>query len=202
MANRKFRTFLPVIGLVIILLVAGCGASKKYVDQAMAEEKARSEAAIGDVTKDVAANKAELGSLQSLTSQLEKKTEMAINEAKGFEDYQVIASYEIFFEFNSSEITVEAQSFLDQAGDLLTTNRKSVAEIAGYCDPSGSAAYNLELGNKRSAAAKYYLVDSFGINLYRIFMVSYGEEKAVAASDGQVSYAEQRKVILKIWGKP
>ena len=199
---RKLGAFLPVIGLIAIFLVAGCGASKTYVDQAVAGEKARSEAELGSISKEVADTKAELTKLQSLTSQLEKKADLAINQAKGFEDYQVIGTYTILFDFNSSEITLEAQSQLDKAGDQMTTNRSAVMEIAGYCDPSGSKAYNMELGNKRASSAKYYLVDRFGINLYRMFMVSYGKEKSVAATDGKASYANQRKVVLKVWGKP
>jgi len=202
MDKTKLRVFLPVIGLIIIILAAGCGASKTYVDQAVAEEKARTEAELGRVSKEVAANKAEMAKLQSLTTQLEKKTDMAINQAKGFEDYQVIATYEIYFDFNSTNISVEAQAILDQAGDKMTTNRKAIMEIAGYCDPSGSAAYNIDLGNKRSAAAKYYIVDNFGVNLYRIFTVSYGKNKAVASGDGKANYSKQRKVLIKIWGMP
>lgn len=202
MDKTKIRIFLPVIGLVIIILAAGCGASKDYVNQTVAEEKARSDAELSRMSQEIAANKAEMDKLKSLTTQLENKTDMAINQAKGFEDYQVIATYEIFFEFNSSEITVEAQAILDQAGDKMITNRKAVMEIAGYCDPSGSAAYNLELGNRRSAAAKYYVVDNFGVNLYRIFTVSYGENKSVASTDGKSNYSKQRKVLIKIWGLP
>jgi peptidoglycan-associated lipoprotein len=198
----KRYTVLPVLGLIIILVAAGCGASKSYVDTAIAEERANREAAIGTVNQDVAATQAEIDNLKTLTSQIEKKADMAINEAKGFEEYQVIWEGEIFFAFNSDEITVEAQAILDQAGDKMITNRTAILEIAGYCDPSGSAAYNMQLGNRRAAAAKYYLVDNFGVNLYRVFLVSHGENKAVAGADSGVSYAEQRKVTLKIWGKP
>jgi peptidoglycan-associated lipoprotein len=202
MEKRKIRVILPVVGLIFIMLAAGCGASKTYVDQTVSEERARSEASVSQMAKDVAANTAELGKLQSLTAQLEKKTDMAINQAKGFEDYQVMATYEIYFDFNSSKITMDAQSILDQAGDKMTTDRKAVMEIAGYCDPTGSAAYNMDLGNKRSAAAKYYLVDNFGVNLYRIFSVSYGKNKAVEMGDGKPAYAKDRKVVIKIWGPP
>jgi outer membrane protein OmpA-like peptidoglycan-associated protein len=137
-----------------------------------------------------------------LASQLEKKTDMAINQAKGFESYQVIWEGEIYFEFNSSKLTAAAKEILDQAGDKMTVNRSAVMEVGGYTDPTGSAAYNLELGNRRAAAAKYYLVDNYGVNLYRLFMVSYGENKAIESTDTQVSYSKQRKVVLKIWDKP
>jgi len=201
MDRTKFRVFLPIIGLIIIILAAGCGASKTYVDQAVSEEQARTNAELSRVSQEVAANKAEMGKLQSLTKQLEQKTDMAINQAKGFEDYQVVATYEIFFDFNSAELTMQAQAKLDEAGDRMITNKSAVMEIAGYCDPSGSATYNIELGNRRAAAAKYYIVDNFGVNLYRLFTVSYGENKAVASTDGQANYSKQRKVVIKIWGE-
>ena len=127
---------------------------------------------------------------------------MAINEAKGYENYQVIWEGEIYFNFNSSKITTEAQAILDEAGDKMVVIKGAIMELAGYCDPTGSDAYNLELGNKRSMAAKYYLVDNFGINLYRFFTVSYGKRKAVPSNEGNVSYAQQRKVKMRIWGKP
>jgi len=202
MEKMKLKTLLPVLGIIGILMIAGCGASKTYVDQAVAGERARSEAALGDVKSDLDATKAEIDKLQSLTAQLEKKTDMAINEAKGFENYQVIGTYTIYFDFNSSEINPEAQVHLDQAGDQMHTHPGAVAEIAGHCDPTGPAAYNMELGNERASAAKYYLVDNFGINLYRMFIVSHGEKKAVPSGDGNVSYADQRKVVIKVWGNP
>ena len=197
----KRFALLSVLGLIFIVVAAGC-ATKSYVNKTVADERTRSDAAVAQVGQDVAQTKAELERLNSLTTQLEKKTDLAINQAKGFESYQVIWEGEIFFEYNSDKITVEAQSILDEAGDKMITNRSAIMEIAGFCDPSGSDKYNLELGNRRSAAAKYYLVDNFGVNLYRMFLVSYGERKAVETSDDTRSYAKERKVKIKIWDKP
>ncbi|MEE9441783.1 MAG: OmpA family protein [candidate division Zixibacteria bacterium] len=201
MKSKGILMIIPVIGIVALMLLSGCGASKTYVDTAVAEEKARSEATVQDVENKIAENKAALEQLQSLTRQLDSKTDMAINEAKGFENYKVVWEGEIFFDFNSMELTVAAQEIIDQAGDKMIADRKSVMEIAGYTDPTGNAAYNTELGLKRAAAAKYYLVDNYGVNLYRIFTVSHGENKAVQSGDGEVSYAKQRKVKLKLWAK-
>ncbi|MCK5127366.1 MAG: OmpA family protein [candidate division Zixibacteria bacterium] len=195
------KKLLPVIGLVVLMLLAGCGASKQYVDNAVSEERARSQSSVDNLKKSVDGNKAAVERLQSLTAQLETKTDMAINEAKGFENYQVIWEGEIFFDFNSTDLNSAALDIIDQAGDKMTADRGTVMEIAGYTDPSGGSKYNLELGNKRSAAAKYYLVDSYGVNLYRVFIVSHGENKAMAAEDGKISYAKQRKVKMKLWGK-
>jgi outer membrane protein OmpA-like peptidoglycan-associated protein len=202
MVNKRLLILLPVLGIFIISLAAGCGASKSYVDQAVAEQRARSEAAVEKVSTDVAANKAEIDRLKSLAQQIEKKADMAINEAKGYENYQIVWEGDIYFNFNSSKITTEAQSTLDQAGDKMTTSKGSIMDLAGYCDPTGSDAYNMALGAKRSQAAKYYLVDNFGLNLYRFFDISYGKRKAVPTNEGNTSYAKQRKVHMRIWGKP
>ncbi len=201
MEIKKMRLLLPVLGMIALVLLAGCGASKQYVDNAVAEERARSQSAVDNLKKSVDDNKASVEQLQSLTAQLETKTDMAINQAKGFESYQVIGEWEIFYDFNSTELTSNAIESMDQIGDKMIADRTTVLEIAGYTDPSGSKAYNMELGNKRSSAAKYYLVDNYGVNLYRMFVVSHGENKAMEATDGQVSYAKQRKVKIKLWGK-
>lgn len=202
MVNKTLTILLPVIGILIISLAAGCGASKSYVDQAVGEERARNDAALEQVSNKADANAAEIEKLKSLAQQIDKKADMAINEAKGYESYQIIWEGDIYFNFNSAKITTEAQAILDQAGDKMTTAKGSIMDLAGYCDPTGSDAYNLELGNKRSQAAKYYLVDNFGLNLYRFFDISYGKRKAVPTNEGNTTYAKQRKVHMRIWGKP
>ena len=200
---KKYLNFtMLVAGLMALLMLVGCGASKTYVDQAVAEERASRETAVSGVDSDVKAQKAILERLQSLTTQLEQKTDMAINQAKGFESYVVVWEGEVYFDFNSSEITMEAAAIMDQAGDKMVSRKTAVMEIAGYTDPSGSTDYNMELGQKRATSAKYYLVDHYGVNLYRIFFVSYGENKSVSTGENKASYAKQRKVTLKIWDKP
>jgi len=190
----------PLVALLVMSVVTGCGASKTYVDQAVSDERARAQADVDAVEKDVAANKAEMDKLAALTKQLETKTNMAINEAKGFENYIVIWEATINFPFDSYELTVEAKDFLDQGGDMMVANPKAIMELAGYTDPTGDAAYNMMLGDKRAAAAKYYLVDSYGVSLFRIFNMSYGETKAQSGDTGGVKYSQQRKVTLKLWG--
>ena len=201
MEIKNMKYALPVVGILVLVMLAGCGASKTYVDNAMAEERARSQASVDNLKKSVDENKASVERMQSLAAQLEKKTDMAINQAKGFENYQVIWEGEIFFDFNSSDLTSAAQEIIDQAGDKMVADRGTVMEIAGYTDPSGSKDYNFRLGEKRSSAAKFYLVDNYGVNLYRVYTVSYGKVKAMANEDGKVSYEKQRKVKMKLWGK-
>jgi peptidoglycan-associated lipoprotein len=202
--KRPVTLFVLLVAGLSLVLLAGC-ASKSYVNKTVAEEHAKSEASINAVQQEAEANKAEIDRLQILAAQIEKKADLAINKAKGFEDYQVLWEGEIYFDFNSSEITTAAREVLDQAGQKMTGDKSSVLEIGGYCDPVGSREYNLALGDRRAAAAKFYLVDDYGVNLYRLFLVSFGSQKAKAGlGDGRNSstYSKQRKVTLKLWGKP
>lgn len=199
---KKVSIILLSLMMVAMIGLSGCGASKAYVDQSVADERANSTAALAKVEKEIADNKAVLERMQTLHSQLEKKTDLAINQAKGFENYEVIWEGQIFFDFNATAITVDAQALLDQAGNKMSSDLSSVMEFEGYTDPSGSQDHNFTLGQKRATSAKYYLVDNFGINLFRMFLTSYGETKAVDMGDGQGSYAKMRKVKMKLWGKP
>ncbi len=202
--KRTVTLFVLLVAGLSVMLIAGC-ASKGYVNKTVAEEHVKTQASIDAVQQEAQANKEAIERLQTLAAQIEKKADLAINKAKGFEDYQVLWEGEIYFDFNSSEVTTAAREVLDQAGQKMTADKSSVMEIGGYCDPVGSQAYNLTLGDRRAAEAKFYLVDDYGINLYRLFLVSYGSKKAQAGlGDGRNSstYAKQRKVTLKLWGKP
>jgi outer membrane protein OmpA-like peptidoglycan-associated protein len=152
---------------------------------------------------DVQANKDQLASLQSLSRELEQNVDKAINEARGFEDYVVVWEGTVYFEFNSYQLKAEAITILDEAGDNMTTRPTSVMEINGYTDPQGDADYNIGLGEKRANSAKYYLADKFGVTLFRLHILSYGERKAATMTeDASASYAKQRRVHLKLWDKP
>jgi peptidoglycan-associated lipoprotein len=73
-------------------------------------------------------------------------------------------------------------------------------EIVGHTDRTGASNYNFLLGEKRANSAKRYLADKFGISLYRMFVVSYGEEKPVAMPDEENASSKNRRVVLQVWG--
>ena len=129
-----------------------------------------------------------------------EKADLAIDKASGFENYRIIWSGEINFAFDSYDIDDVAGSILDEAGMKLEQVPSSLIEFVGHTDLTGSANYNLLLGEKRSGAARRYLADKFGISLYRMFIVSYGEEKPVALPDERNAATKNRRVTLSIWG--
>ena len=190
-----------VLFALIALLVMGCGASKSFVEEQIQASEGRTNAQMASLTDKTDANAAEVAKLRSLASELSDKTDMAISNAKGFENYQVIWSGEINYDFDSWDITGAAEQTLMDAGVKMSEVPGSIVEITGHADRTGSANYNLMLGEKRAGAAKRFLVDQFGISLYRMFTISQGEDKPVALPDEKNALSRNRRVTLKVWGQ-
>ena len=62
-----------IILLSVIALVAGCGASKNYVDEQIRNSEARTSAQLGDVEGKASATSLDLQKLQALQNDLEAK---------------------------------------------------------------------------------------------------------------------------------
>ena len=194
---RQLQTMLILV--LVAVLMSGCGASKSFVQDQIKQSESRTGAQIATLRDKTDANAAEVARLQQLATQLSQKADQAINQAKGFETYQVIWSGEIGFEFDSWEIAGAAEAILQEAGEKMEQVPGSVIEIVGHTDRTGSAKYNLMLGDKRAESAKMFLAERFGISLYRMFTASYGQTKPVAMPDEKNAASRNRRVTLKIW---
>ncbi len=194
------RTTLMICFAAVLLLAAGCGVNKDYVAGEIAASEARTGTQISSVDGKATQNATEVARLQQLATELGEKADLAIDKASGFENYQVIWSGEINFGFDGYVVDDVAGSILDEAGMKLEQVPSSLLEIVGHTDRTGAAKYNLLLGEKRANSAKRYLADKFGISLYRMFVVSYGEEKPVAMADERDASSKNRRVALQIWG--
>ncbi|MDF1545073.1 MAG: OmpA family protein [bacterium] len=189
-----------VVGILMLALIAGCGVNKDYVAQQIADSEGRTDSKISGLRDKTDANASEIARLQSLAQQLSDKTDMAINEAKGFENYQVIWSGEIKFDFDATELNESAAATMMEAGEAMEKNAGSIIEIAGHTDRTGAAKYNYMLGQERAQSAKRYLNDKFGFSLYRMFVISYGESRPLALPDETKAASQNRRVTLKVWG--
>lgn len=74
--------------------------------------------------------------------------------------------------------------------------------VEGFTDPSGSAEYNLRLGQRRAEAVKTVLVDDAGMTGEQIRAVSYGEDTRRLVQPGQSGPGARgmanRRVVLVI----
>jgi peptidoglycan-associated lipoprotein len=192
--------FLILLIMAAVLMMSGC-ASKGYVDEQVASLKTEMQDDMGKVKAQASMNADEIKKLQDLNKQLSEKTEMALNEAKGFENYQVIWEGVVNFDFDSYELTQVAMDNLEGLGQKMIDYPKSLLELAGYTDKTGSAKYNLQLGLDRAESVERYLTDKYGIALFRMFLVSFGKTKPVALPDEKNANAKNRRVTLKLWGR-
>ena len=103
----------------------------------------------------------------------------------------------VFFAFNSSEISKEAENnLLGQA--LYMKNHEDVKiQIAGNCDERGSTEYNLALGARRANAAKDVLVKD-GISAKRISTISYGKERPLVQGSGEEVWKWNRNATTTV----
>jgi peptidoglycan-associated lipoprotein len=94
----------------------------------------------------------------------------------------------IHFDFDKSDIRAgEAPILSENCGQIATAeadNQKPSITIEGYCDPIGTAEYNLALGMRRAEATKAYLV-KLGADAGQLSPISYGEEKLVTQDPAQ-----------------
>ena len=191
---------LVAIAILGGLLVVGC-ASKGYVDQRIAEVQASMQADMNTVKAQSALNADEIKKMQSVTAELSDKADKALNEAKGFENYQVIWEGVVNFDFDSHELTQTARDYLEELGQKMIDNPRSLLELTGYTDKTGSANYNLVLGQARADAVQRYLVDQYGVALYRMYTSSQGKNHPVAMQDEKDANAKNRRVVMKLWGQ-
>ncbi len=103
----------------------------------------------------------------------------------------------LLFGFDSSEIQPDARDNLIQLAASLDQYPDSDIVIVGHTDSSGSEEYNLGLSNRRSDAAKTYLV-SRGIPSSRIQAQGRGELEPIADNDLDEGRAQNRRVEVAI----
>ncbi len=98
----------------------------------------------------------------------------------------------VFFNYDSAELSEEAQKIAQANAALLRTNKTWVITVEGHCDERGTAEYNLALGERRAASVKTYLV-SLGISVERIRVVSYGKEFPFDPGRDEAAFAKNRR---------
>ncbi|RKZ28828.1 hypothetical protein DRQ36_09860 [bacterium] len=117
---------------------------------------------------------------------------------RDFRDKGVFVTTEIFFEFNSDEITPESYPILDDIGEILQRNPDWRIEIAGHTDSIGTESYNKKLSQQRAKAVKNYLVKNFNIIRENLSAQGYGESTPIAENSTAEGRALNRRVEFKI----
>jgi outer membrane protein OmpA-like peptidoglycan-associated protein len=98
----------------------------------------------------------------------------------------LLAGKVVEFATDSSDLTAQARSVLDEVAAIMKANPGQV-EIAGYADSRQTQEYNLWLSERRAESVQRYLVAK-GLDAGRFKVVEHGESNPVdsnATAEGQ-----------------
>jgi peptidoglycan-associated lipoprotein len=101
------------------------------------------------------------------------------------------------YDFDKADLRPDSKAALDMKIPILNANPALMIRIAGHTDARGSGEYNLQLGQRRAAAARDYLT-ARGVAASRIELVSYGEERPLCQSMDEGCWSQNRRAEFEI----
>ena len=222
---RKFITALPIIALAIGGSTA-C-ATKKFVRSSVGdvndkvdslgrsvedtqERTRQNEGKIADVDQRAqaaaqqASNKADAAN--SAATQAGSRADAANAKADAVDKASKRLVYEVVlnedegnFKFGKTDLPDEAKAKIDDIIEHLKADPKGAYfEIEGHTDNVGGKDVNEKIGLARAEAVKKYLYEQHQIPLFKMNVISYGEDKPVAPNKTKEGRAQNRRVVIRI----
>jgi OmpA-OmpF porin, OOP family len=109
------------------------------------------------------------------------------------------ADIEVFFAFNSAEITPEAMNTLVVMGQALADPRLAGQRfiIGGHTDGKGRPEFNLALSKRRAEAVRKFIIEHYRIEPVRLIARGFG--KSQLKNPGAPTADENRRVQVINW---
>jgi peptidoglycan-associated lipoprotein len=221
----KWITALPIVAIAIGGSTA-C-ASKKFVRTSVAdvndkvdslgrsvedtqERTRQNEGKIADVDQraQAAAQQASnaANQAQQTASAAGTKADQATMKADAVDKASKRLVYEVVlnedegnFKFGKTDLPDEAKAKIDDIIEHLKADPKGAYfEIEGHTDNVGPKDVNDKVGLARAEAVKKYLYEQHQIPLFKMNVISYGEEKPVAPNNTKEGRAQNRRVVIRI----
>jgi outer membrane protein OmpA-like peptidoglycan-associated protein len=103
----------------------------------------------------------------------------------------------ITFDTNQSDIRPDFYGVLTSVSLVLKEYEKTIVQVAGHTDNTGSDAYNQTLSEKRAQAVGSYL-GAQGVQQVRLLVVGFGETHPVADNSTDSGRAQNRRVEITL----
>jgi outer membrane protein OmpA-like peptidoglycan-associated protein len=215
--------FLTVIALGSTLALSGACASKGFVQKQVAgvDEKVESMSkTLEDTQQRTRANEQRIEAVNKAAEQSgvwaknAEGTANAATKAATAADARAAAVetstkrllYEVTlsedqgnFKSGSAVLPEAAMARIDQLiGQLKADPKGAYLEVEGHTDNVGDKALNQRLGLERAEAVKTYLHDKYQIPLFKISVISYGQDKPIAPNNTRAGRAQNRRVVIRI----
>jgi OmpA family len=104
--------------------------------------------------------------------------------------------YMVFFPWNQATLSEEDRQIVDQAAAEYRQTGSTRITITGHTDTSGSAAYNLELSQRRAEAVAAEMIRQ-GVPAGEIETIGRGEEDLLVPTADGVREPRNRRVVIE-----
>ena len=186
----------------------GCAAKVKQEDFNNEVAKLRQEMQSGDqavagrldsTNQALAQQSARIDALEQELQAFRSEYTVSIEKVRGMLKFNV----PVHFDFASSELREGDRPVLDRFAAVVAEYYPgALVTVEGFTDPSGSVAYNKQLGRRRAEAVREYLATAGGFGADHIKAVSYGEVRERQVVPGAKGPGEQgienRRVAMVI----
>jgi outer membrane protein OmpA-like peptidoglycan-associated protein len=103
----------------------------------------------------------------------------------------------VTFDTNSAVIKPEFQRTLDDVASTLSQYEKTMVDVYGHTDSTGTNAINMPLSNNRAREVSAYL-QGRGVNPARLGTQGFGASQPVASNSTESGKAANRRVEIKL----
>lgn len=118
-------------------------------------------------------------------------------EAGTQEHLDVEVGDRVFFEFDSSSLTSDAQQTVEALAAWMRAHPRVALTIEGHADERGTREYNIALGARRANSVRDFLI-TLGIDSNRVETVSYGEERPAVLGSNEDAWAQNRRAVFVV----
>ncbi|WP_336366208.1 OmpA family protein [Marinobacter sp. C2H3] len=131
-------------------------------------------------------------------AELRRKLEgSGVRVVRNGDEIQLVMPGNITFDVNQTSIKSSFTDTLESVALVLKEYDKTIIQIAGHTDSSGSDSYNQLLSEQRAASVRDFLLNQ-GIAPARTRAVGYGERYPVASNDTAAGREQNRRVELTL----
>jgi outer membrane protein OmpA-like peptidoglycan-associated protein len=103
----------------------------------------------------------------------------------------------ITFATDQDQVIPPFYATLDSVAIVLNKFNKTLVDVDGHTDSTGSAAHNQALSERRAQSVANYLAGR-GVDPRRMSAVGYGFTRPIASNDTEIGRAENRRVEIAI----
>jgi peptidoglycan-associated lipoprotein len=164
------------------------------------DQKAQAAAQAASQANDAAGQASNAANLAGTRADAAAGKADAVDKASRRLVYEVVLNdAEGNFKFGKSDLPEETKAKLDSMIQQLQSDPKGVyIEIEGHTDNVGPKEVNDKIGLDRAEAVKRYLYEQHQIPLFKMNVISYGQDKPVAPNTTKDGRAQNRRVVIRI----